>query len=462
MNRLKLSKVLATLLFSSSCVLNGTTLNDAVENLMIVNPEVEAIKQNNEAYKTYIEEANGNYKPVVDLEVTADTKKTKSKLDGTGSWTEESQEGLDGQLNFDQLIYDGGLTPALVEESKYRYESNMLTNSAAVEKVVLSGVTAYLDLVKYDKRLEISKKNVKIHETYLETAREAEKISGDTLNTVEVTARLHLAKKNYIEELDNEQIAQNSFRRVVGEEIKDTVCAPVANESVLPSEIDTFINDVLAKNNTVLAQRAKIQEQRAIINQEQSKYLPTLKFNLNGTWDDDYITSNTQKKIYSASIILNYNFYTGGKDEQSNLREKLFLKESTKVLGSKSDLVVDEATSAYNSYKISKDKIQELQGYVTANEDLLKIYKDQFEAGNRTFVDVLDIESDLYDAKVQLIDEEARLLNLYYTMLSLTSNLQDTIVAQPNIPCSVTKASTNDDKLENKEDELSDLQKSLE
>lgn len=461
MNRLRLSKVLATLLLSS-CVLNATTLNDAVENLIVVNPEVEAIKQNNEAYKTYIEEANGNYRPVVDLEVVADTKKTKSKLDGTRNWQDESQEGLDGQINFDQLIYDGGFTPALVEEAKYRYDNNMLTNSATVEKVVLSGTTAYLDLVKYDKRLKVSEKNIKIHEIYLETAKEGEEISGDTLNTAEVTARLHLAKKNFIEELDNEQIAKNSFKRVVGKEIKDSVCSPVVNESVLPSEIDTFINDVLAKNNTVLAQRAKIQEQRAIVNQEGSKYLPTLKFNLNGTWDDDYITSNTEKKIYSAGVVLNYNFYTGGKDEQSNLREKLFLKESTKILASKSDLVVDEATSAYNSYKISKDKIEQLQGYVSANEDLLKIYKDQFEAGSRTFVDVLDIESDLYGAKIQLIDEEVRLLGLYYTMLSLTSNLQDTIITQPNTPCSVVKEASIDAKPMKKEDELSELQKSLE
>jgi adhesin transport system outer membrane protein len=132
---------------------------------------------------------------------------------------------------------------------------------------------------------------------------------------------------------------------------------------------------------------------------------------------------------------MNYNFYSGGQDETSNLREKIFLKESKKILDSKSDLVVDEAKSAFNTYKITKDKLEELRGYVSANEELLKIYKDQFEAGNRTFVDVLDVESDLYNGRVQLIDEEMKLLTTYYTMLSLTSNLQDVIMSQPNNPC---------------------------
>lgn len=311
----------------------------------------------------------------------------------------------------------------------------MLTNAARLDEVVLDGVNSYLDLVKYTKRMKLSEENIKTHEAYLETAKEAEKIAGDALDTYEVLSKLHMAKKNYIEEIDNEQIAKNSFKRLVGEEITDPVCKPAVDEAVIPETIDKFVNSVLTKNNTVLAQMAKIQEQRAIINQEESKFLPTLKFNLNGTWDNDYITSNTRKETYSASIIMNYNFYSGGQDETSNLREKIFLKESKKILDSKSDLVVDEAKSAFNTYKITKDKLEELRGYVSANEELLKIYKDQFEAGNRTFVDVLDVESDLYNGRVQLIDEEMKLLTTYYTMLSLTSNLQDVIMSQPNNPC---------------------------
>ncbi len=460
MKKFRLSKVLSALLLSSTCALHATTLQDAIQDLLIVNPELEAIKNNNEAFKTYIEEAKGNYKPVIDLEVTAETKKTKSKLDGTSNWAEESQEGLDGQLNLEQMIYDGGLTPALVEETKYRYENNMLTNSARVDSVVLDGVTAYLDLVKYDKRLRLTEVNIKTHEEYLNTAKENEKISGDALNTYEVQAELHLAKKNYIEEKDNQQIAKNSFKRLVGKEINDLVCTPNIDESILPSAVDELVTEALTKNNSVLAQMSKIQEQRAIISQEESKFLPKLSFNLNGTWDNDLITSNTRKDIYSANIVLNYNFYTGGKDKVSNLREKIFLKESQKILNSKSDLVVDEITSAYYSFQNSKDKIEELKGYVSSNEDILKIYKDQFSAGTRTFVDVLDIESDLYDARVQLVDEEIKIIETYYTILSLTSSAQDFITSQPNIPCKAVEDTMEMEKP--KEDNLEDLKQALE
>ena len=74
-------------------------------------------------------------------------------------------------------------------------------------------------------------------------------------------------------------------------------------------------------------------------------------------------------------------------------------------------IYVLEGTFEYYFRKTdSKDKIIELKGYVSANEKILATYKDQFEGGIRTFVDVLDIESDLYNSHTQLIDEEIKLV----------------------------------------------------
>jgi len=426
MKKVKLSKVLSALLLSSACMLNATSLQEAVENTIVQNPELSAIYENNRAYNLYIEEAKGDYRPKIDLQITGESRRTKSKLLNNPSETVD-QDGYDAQLRIEQLLYDGGLTPAKIEEAKLRDQVNMFTNNAKVENVLLNGVKAYLDLIKYTKRLELSSANLETHKSYLVTAKATEEVSGDALDTYEVQAKLHLANKNYLDEVDNEQISQNSFKRITGSQLEGKTTMPTINLSVLPQHKDDLINKALSYNFTVLAQMAKIKEQRAIINQEKSKFLPTLKFNLTGTLDDDLVTINTKKDIYSAKIILNYNFYTGGKDKASKTREEIFLKESTKVLDSKTDLIVDEATSSFTTFANVKHKITQLKGYVSTNKDILAIYKDQFEAGTRTFVDVLDIESDLYNAKVQLIDEEMKLMNTYYTMLALTSGLQDAL-----------------------------------
>ncbi len=434
MGRIKLSKVLSGLLLSSVCMLNATSLQEAVNSTIEQNPELKAIYENNKAYKTYIEEAKGDYLPTVDLEAAVESKDTKTKLLDNPS-THDSQDGYDVQLRVEQLIYDGGLTPAKIEEAKYRDQVNKHQNNAKVENVILDGITAYLDLVKYDKRMKLSEINLATHETYLLTAKSTQEVSGDMLDTYEVQAKLHLAKKNYIDEVDNEQISQNSFKRITGLESEGELCMPTITLAVPPRSLSESIELALASNSTVLAQMAKLREQRAIINQEESKFLPTLKFQVSGTWDDDLITAETKKDVYNAKIVMNYNFYSGGKHKTSKLRENIFLNESTKVLDSQTDLVVDEVTSAFSSLNNIQLKIDELKGYISTNKDILAIYKDQFEAGTRTFVDILDIESDLYNAKVQLIDEEINLLSTHYKMMSLTSNLQNEITSQPLTIC---------------------------
>jgi len=464
MKTVNISKVVSAILLSSICMLNATSLQDAINGTLEKNPELKAISENNKAFKGYIDEAKGGYLPRIDLEVIGESKKTRTKdtnsNNGIVPTTTIDQNGYDATIKLEQLLYDGGLTPAKIDEAKFRDQINTLNNNAKVEKVMLEGIKSYLNLVKYDRRLKLSKINIATHEENLATAKANEAVSGNALDTYEVQAKLHMAKKNYIEEVDNYQIAKNSFKRLTGTEVKGEVCMPKADRATLPADLDQLVKMALEQNNDVLAQIAKINQQRAIINQENSKFLPTLKFNLTGTLDDDLIAENQKRNVYSAKIVLNYNLYNGGKDTASRTREATFLKESQAILDSQTDLIVDEISSAYATYNNSLEKLKELRGYVTTNEEILKIYKDQFEGGTRTFVDVLDVESDLYNSKIQLVDEEVKLVETYYNMLALTSKIQDTVLAQSPQTC-VKEVAPVVKKVEAK-DELADLQSAVE
>lgn len=434
MKRFTLSKFLAALLISTSLV-QATSLQDAVNSTLKNNPEVHSIIENNRAYRTYVDEAERGFYPRLDFEIYGETKRGKIKEDGQPKLT-ATQDGYNAKIQLEQLLYDGGLTPAKLEEAKFMDIVNQYNNKEKVENVLLSTIESYLDLIKYDRRLKLSETNIATHEDYLKTAKSNEEFSGNALDTHEVMSKLHLAKKNYIEEIDNNQIAKNSFKRLTGDEVEGNVCMPNVDRTTLPDGLEKLVNLSIQQNNTILAQVAKISEQRAIINQEEAKFLPTIYAQLSAMRDKDLIDDYTRRDVYSARIVLDYNLYNGGKDEISRQRERIFLIESQKILDSKTDLVVDEITSAYYSYINTKDKIEELQGYVSSNEDILRIYKDQFEGGTRTFVDVLDVETDLYNARVQLIDEEVKLVDLYFSMVSLTSKLQETVLTQSNQVCS--------------------------
>jgi len=452
----KISKITCSLLLASAC-LNAATLKESVENTLNNNSNIKSIKENNEAFRQYIDEEKGGYLPTIDLQITGESKKTESKLENNPR-NDESDTGFNATLTLEQMLYDGGLTSSRVDEAISRELSNRLSNDVQIDNTIVEGIRAYLDLVKYEQRVEISKLHVKKNEEYLTIAKSNEQINGNSLDTFEVKAKLHLAKVDLLREQENYENALSTYKRVTGTESTGAVCLPKYNKDLIPAELESLVQISLKNNKEIKAQLAKIEENRAKLNQEGAAFLPSLNLFLTGTADDQLIESNTETNIYSAKVVLNYNLFNGGSDSSSKAREMYFLSESQASLDEVSNVVVENANNSFTSYKYIADRIAELNGYLSSNEEILDIYNLQFQDGTRTFVDVLDKETELYNARVQYINENVDLANEFYNMMNLTGKLQHNISGLSSDVCNAKPIVTIKDV---KEDNLGDIANEL-
>merc|ERR1711879_815262 len=73
--------------------------------------------------------------------------------------------------------------------------------------------------------------------------------------------------------------------------------------------------------------------------------------------------------------------------------------------------------------------------YVDSNMNILEVYKSEFEAGTRTFVDILNAESELYNSTKSLINMEFQALNNYYDLMLNLSKLSDVVLNNKNQDC---------------------------
>ena len=98
-------------------------------------------------------------------------------------------------------------------------------------------------------------------------------------------------------------------------------------------------------------------------------FLPTLKFKLQGIYDEDLILrEDLNTSTYSGKIELKYNIFNGLSDKKRTQREELFLKESQLKLDSTSKSVIDNLNVAYNTYHSSKSQIKELKQFIEENK----------------------------------------------------------------------------------------------
>ena len=419
------------LLLSSAS--QADSLKDVVKQTINNNTEIESSVINNQANKLYIDEELGGYYPKVDLTANISRKRTETN---SNSFTET---GNNIQLDVEQLIYDGGLTIGRIGEAKHRFLSNKYANANNKEFVLLESIQAYLNLAQSKHKLALTKDNLALYESYLKVAQDNETINGIALDRYQADAKVQSSLDRLLAEENNNSSILNEYERIVGSKPKGLICAPEINRNDLPATTKVAIRNALKSNFSIMEQVENINEQREVLNQADSANLPTLKFKLQSINDTDLITRNTDTDYLTAKVELKYNLFNGGSDMAASEREKLFLIESQKVLDTVSAEVVSNIASAYDTYTNSLKRIEVLKKQIEDNKQILSIYKDQFDAGTRSFIDVLNVEGDLFNSRISLIDVKYEMLNSYYEVFAYLSKLEEHVLSSKDQVCTELK-----------------------
>ncbi len=429
------------IIYFSSISLNAVSLKDTVSKVLINNPKVQSELENQKGYSKYVDDREGNYLPTVDLqtylESSKDNKDRKSSSTD-GQWTK--QDGYVATVILKQYLYDGGITPSQVAQSKYEDLSNRYRSFDTIESTVLEAVKVYTDLVKSDERLRVTKNMVKLNEDNMTIAKENEKISGEILETYQVSSKLHLVKNKYIDEEDQKDTAIASYTRYVGVKPKGKMCRPVIDETKIPKTLEEAIKRAILNNSKIKEQIEKIKAQREKIVQAKGEFLPKLNLELRASLDKDLdlLGDGTTKNI-AARLNFNWNLYNGNKDKVATEQERIFLNEQKKNLDDITGEIVSNVKSLYGKNEKYKERISEVEEYVKANTNIVDIYKEQFSAGTRTFIDILNAQDELFESVKTLIDLEYNRIVNYYQLMYNFSSLTDNILESKNQNCEEVK-----------------------
>ena len=203
MNKIKILKFTCISLFASVS-LNAVSLKESVEKVLATNPEIVAEKNNQEAFRKYIDEREANYYPRIDIDgrlekSNSDKKYDKPNVNENGS---EQEDGYNFGIALNQMLYDGDLTPSQVREAKHNNLANKYRTEQNIDNVVLETITAYTGLVQYSEMLDLTKNMITTNEENLQIAKEKESISGEILETYQVDSKLNFVKEKYLEEKD--------------------------------------------------------------------------------------------------------------------------------------------------------------------------------------------------------------------------------------------------------------------
>ncbi|WP_108064162.1 TolC family protein [Poseidonibacter lekithochrous] len=447
--------------FLASSSLYGLSLKESVQRVLEKNPEVIAEKKNKDAFKYYIDEREGNFYPRIDLDgrveqSTSDKQYDKTSANSDGS---DQEDGYNFGIALNQILYDGDLTPSQVREAEYNNLANKYRTDKNIDDVIFQTINAYTGLVQYRELLGLTQVMIAKNEENLSIAKEKEAISGEILETYQVESKLSFVKEKYLEERDIKSSRNSTFKRYVGVESDGKECRPTINELLIPKTLQETVRQAVLNNYEVQEQIERIKAQREKIAQADAAFLPTLNLELKAITDNDLsLNEEGVENQAFGRITLAWNLYNGSGDYAVSKQEDVFLSEQKERLDSITKKVVEEVKVVYQRYKKNKERIEILKRYVYANENIVEVYKSEFQSGTRTFVDILDAQTVLYEAEKSLVNREFELYSNYYTLLNSLSTLTKTVLESDVKECLVAKTEKKEIKKEmlKKEEDVSD------
>ena len=373
------------------------TLKDAAQEAVLRNPEVQAKWH---AYKEATEAVGvprGRYYPSVDLNAGI-FREWKDEPAAAGGERDFTSRGVELRLN--QILFDGFATRSDVKRLNYAQRVRYYELLDASETAALEAMRAYNDVQRYRALHKLAEENYVQHRAvYEQIQRKVKQGVGRGVDLEQASGRLALAESNLLTEASNLHDVSARYQRIVGSLPPEEMAAlPKLTQDVPPRTPDA-LRKAYEHNPSLAAANENIVSSMADVDVKRAPYYPRLDLQASQLWgrDTDGIDGSYDNR--KIGLALNYNLFRGGADKAGE-RAAVERVNIAKDLRDKVCRDVRQTLAiAHNDITRIGQQQQYLEHHLTATEKARDAYRKQFDIGQRTLLDLLDTENELFEAR---------------------------------------------------------------
>ncbi|MDX1541948.1 MAG: TolC family outer membrane protein, partial [Geminicoccaceae bacterium] len=372
------------------------TLEEALVSAYLTNPELEAQRAALRATDELVPEALSDWRPNVRVDGSA----VAADIDSPNAKGQLST--LTGSLVVDQDIYRGGETVANTSRAEALVRLERARLQAIEQDVLLDAVVAYTDLLTALAVLELAIQNENRLERQLQATRDRFEVGEVTRTDVaQAQARLAGAVSDRTEAEGAIRSAEATFRAVINEEpVRLTAPAPLTD---LPPREEEAQELAQSFNPNIAAAQFDLQAAEWGIDVAESALLPRLSVRGELTYTEEPSFALDRQRVASVGANLTVPLYQGGGEYARVRQSKHTFRQRREDLETAYRLVREEVTDAWQTMMTATATIESISEQVRAAEIALEGARQEALVGQRTVLDVLDQEQDLFTAEVDLV-----------------------------------------------------------
>ena len=416
-------------LLATTVSADAITLNEAVGEALVSNPEILQATENREATEFELRQARGLFLPTVDLDASVGVRRLDNPSRRRLGTEEDTLYPGDVGLSINQTLFDGGSRRAEVERQAARVDGASFRILERSEGIALQVVQEYFEILLQAEILAETRNNLGFHQQILGEIEQS--VAGGTLtsaDTVQARERLLAAQARYQEASEDMEAAKIRFLRLVGKPIGNPKY-PGSVGHALPASLQAAIDAARAQNPRIAASGADVDSADALVRGARADFLPTVSLQGRASYGDDVDGSEGNSTDLEAKVVARWNLYRGGQDvarEQERVRRA---SEQRHALHQVHREVEESIRTAWDRRSRRSELAATLKQQAAANAQLVSSYREQLRVGQRSLLDVLDAQNTRYNVAVLSKTSQYAAVFEEYRILAATGRLARTLGA---------------------------------
>ena len=374
------------------------TLREAAQQAVLNNPEVLQRWHEVRAAEGEREAARGGLFPRADLSASTGPERRSDLAGGRFQSTT-------GTLSLTQLLYDGFSTLKEVNRLDHAARVRVFELIAASENTALETARAYFDVVRFRELVRLAEDNFVEHRAvYAQTDQRVKARVARAVDLEQITGRLALAEANLLIETANLHDTTARFQRLVGRLPTREMPVPALIDQGLPGDATTALVRTTEGNAAVLAAIENVRAANAALEVRQSAYTPRVDLRLRREQGRNVSGIPGRFNDSVAEVVLNWNLFNGFADRA---RERQFAEQVNVARDVRDKTCRDNRQTtmiAFNDIVKLKEQLDYLALHESSLTKALAAYRQQFQIGQRSLLDLLDSENERFQARRALVN----------------------------------------------------------
>ena len=369
----------------------------SVQKAIEGNPEVAAKFNAFRAANDEIGVASGNWRPHLDASANGG----KRTYDNTSTVPQDPHFYEGGvRLELSQLLWDGLATHHEVERLNHAKLERYFDFIDSTEQFGLEAAKAYYDVVRYRKLVALAEDNYIQHKVSFDQVQSRVNAGvGRGVDLEQVVARVALAESNLVTERANLHDVTERYIRIVGSVPPAENVSAVSMVKQLPATEQEAMRLAAIQSPAVAGAIESLRSARSAAAGLKGAFQPKVSAHVRGATGHNLDGTLYEKRDATAEIAVTWNIFNGGTD---SARERQYANLLTQAENLRDKACVDARQTvsvAFNDVRKLNEQLGYLDRNVVSIQKARDAYRQQFDIGQRSLLDLLNSENELYTAK---------------------------------------------------------------